>query len=72
MVLAIVSISLVGFYVWAHHMYVAGITEESRLYFTTAIMFIAIPIAVKIFAWTYNLSKSVIVTNEVVVVVIFH
>ena len=71
MVLAIVSIFLVGFYVWAHHMYVAGITEESRLYFTTATMIIAIPTAVKIFTWTSNLSKSVIVTDEVVVVVIF-
>lgn len=49
MVLAILSISVVGFFVWAHHMYVAGITEDSRLYFASATMVIAVPTAVKIF-----------------------
>lgn len=49
MVLAVLAISLVGFFVWAHHMFVAGIDEDSRLYFSTATMVIAIPTAAKIF-----------------------
>lgn len=49
MILAILSISIVGFFVWAHHMYVAGISEDARLYFSAATMVIAVPTAVKIF-----------------------
>jgi heme/copper-type cytochrome/quinol oxidase subunit 1 len=49
MILAILSISIVGFFVWAHHMYVAGLSEDSRLYFSAATMVIAVPTAVKIF-----------------------
>jgi cytochrome c oxidase subunit 1 len=49
MILAILSISAVGFFVWAHHMFVAGLSDDTRLYFSLATMVIAVPTAIKIF-----------------------
>jgi heme/copper-type cytochrome/quinol oxidase subunit 1 len=71
MVLAILSISVVGFFVWAHHMYVAGITEDSRLYFSSATMVIAVPTAVKIFTWLSSLLTNHVIGVEMVIVMSF-
>lgn len=71
MILALVSISLVGFFVWAHHMFVAGIVEESRLYFSSATMIIAIPTAMKIFTWLSSIYNVKCISNELIVVAAF-
>jgi cytochrome c oxidase subunit I len=53
-----IAIAVFGFLVWAHHMFVAGISQYSAMIFSLLSMAVAIPSAVKVFNWTATMYKG--------------
>src|SRR5438132_6622162 len=58
MALAVIAIAVLGFLVWAHHMFVAGMSVHAALMFSVLSYAVAIPSAVKVFNWTSTMYKG--------------
>jgi len=56
--LASIGIAVLGFLVWAHHMFVAGISAYAALVFSLMSYFVAVPSAIKVFNWTATMYKG--------------
>ncbi|HTM37182.1 MAG TPA: cytochrome c oxidase subunit I [Terriglobales bacterium] len=53
-----IAIAVIGFLVWAHHMFVAGISLYSALVFSFLTFLVAVPSAIKVFNWTATMYKG--------------
>ena len=58
MVYALMSIAIISFFVWGHHMFTAGISIYSAVVFSLMTFLVAVPSAIKVFNWTVSLHKG--------------
>ena len=60
MAFSLLAIVLLGFTVWAHHMFVSGMQDWIRIPMMVTTAIIAVPTGIKIFSWLATLWKGVL------------
>ena len=56
--LSSIAIAVIGFLVWAHHMFVTGISLYAAMIFSFITFFVGVPSAIKVFNWTATLYRG--------------
>ena len=57
-VIALVTVGILSFALWAHHMFTAGLSQHAMLFVSAASFAVAIPSAVQVFAWIATFWKG--------------
>jgi len=54
MIICLLSIAVIGFVVWSHHIFTTGLDADTRVYYMLSTIIIAVPTGIKVFTWIHS------------------